>query len=119
MGVPATLEQNVKERVKAVIGELIPDELWDKLVRDNIEEFKKVDLPRLVKTELAEKYKVIIQDELNKPEWQSRWDDGQEASSEMVHQLIVKAAPEVLAGMIGLSIQNMMYNLRSQIQQYR
>jgi hypothetical protein len=120
MSVPATLEQNVKERIKGVIGELIPEEMWDRLVRDNVEEFKKVDLPKLVKTDLAERYKKAIDAEFSKPEWQTQWGNaGQEGASEMVKKIMVESASDVLAGMVGSIVQQMLYNLRSQVQQYR
>jgi len=116
---PATLEQNVKERVKGIIGELIPEEVWDKLIHNNIEEFQKIDLPRLVKAELTAKYKVVIVDELCKPEWQGLWDNGKQSASEMVRQTILGSASEVLVEMIGTTVQNMVNNIRSQVQNYR
>ncbi|MFH2074149.1 MAG: hypothetical protein ABIJ57_02205 [Pseudomonadota bacterium] len=119
MPVPATLEQNVKERVKEIVGEMIPEEMWDTLVSNAIAEFKQVDLPKLVKAGLTEKYKAVIVDELCKPEWQTQWKDGRQSASEMVHQIILGAAPEILTAMIGLTVQNMICNLRSQVHNYR
>jgi hypothetical protein len=98
MSVPATLEQNVKERVKAIIGEMIPEELWDKLVKDNVN------------------YKTIIRNELNTLEWSARWENNRQVCSEMVKEIIVGAAPDILAGMIGMIAQQVISNIQSQIQ---
>jgi hypothetical protein len=116
MSVPATLEQNVKERVKAIIGEMIPEELWDKLVKDNVNEFTRVDLPKLVRAELTEHYKTIIRNELNTLEWSARWENNRQVCSEMVKEIIVGAAPDILAGMIGMIAQQVISNIQSQIQ---
>lgn len=119
MSVPATLEQNVKERVKAIIGEMIPEELWDKLVKDNVNEFTRVDLPKLVRAELTEHYKTIIRNELNTLEWSARWENNRQVCSEMVKKIIVEAAPDILTGMIGMVAQTVISNIQSQIQQSR
>ena len=119
MSLPATFEQNVKERIKTIIGELIPEEMWDKVVRETISSFLRDDLPKLVKTELTEKYRKAIQDELSKPEWQDEWDTvGGGVASEMVAGIIEKSAGDILASMIGGITQQMLHTLRQQIQQW-
>jgi len=120
MTVPAIFEQNVKERIKTIIGELIPEEMWDKVVRETISSFLRDDLPRLVKVELTEKYRNLIQDELSKPEWQEKWNTvGGSVASEMVAGIIEKSAGDILASMIGGITQQMLSNLRQQIQTWR
>ncbi|HAR45674.1 MAG TPA: hypothetical protein DCS42_12300 [Nitrospiraceae bacterium] len=75
MSLPVTFEQNVKERIKAIVGELVHEEVWEKVVRETIASFLRDDLPKLVKSELTEKYKSLISAELAKPEWkQIPWD---------------------------------------------
>ena len=120
MSVPAMLEQNVKERMKTIIGEMIPEEMWDKLVKDNIDEFCKVDLPRLIKSALAEQYKKIILDEFNKPEWITQYTlNGKQIGSDMVREIIKASAADILAGMIGIVCQNVLMDLQNKVQQYR
>lgn len=120
MSVPATFEQNVKERIKTIVGELIPEEIWDKVVRETISSFLRDDIPKLVKTELTEKYRKIILDELSKPEWYERWDTvGGSVASEMVAEILKKSAGDILASMIGGITQQMLYGLRQQVQQWK
>ena len=55
-----TFEDSVKERLKSIVADLIPEERWDTIVRATVQEFEKKDLPVLVKAELTNKYKEII-----------------------------------------------------------
>ena len=119
MNLPTTFEQNVKERIKIIIGDLIPEEMWDKVVRETISSFLRDDISKLVRTELTEKYRKVIQDELNKPEWQEKWDAvGASGASEMVVKIIKNSAGDILSSMIGGITQRMILTLRQQIQQW-
>lgn len=118
--VPATIEQNVKERMKLLIGELIPDEQWDKLIQDNVREFKTVDLPKLVKAELTEHYKRLISEEFQKPEWREQWGtNGQRLASDAVREILKASAGDILAAMMGFAAQQVVQDIQYKVQGYR
>jgi len=87
-------EDRVKERMKEIVADLIPDDKWESIVSSTVLEFEKVDLPKLVKDELTEKYKLLIQSEFQKPEWQQKWKEVAEADpvgfSKAQHEFIKK-----------------------------
>jgi len=119
MTLPATIQDNVKERIKLIVGELIPEETYDKIVTATIHEFMQTDLPKLVKAELTEKYKVLISESLSGPEWQTGWEGNQQVASEAVKAILIASAPDILAGLIGFSAEQVVMNFRNQMQQYR
>lgn len=106
-------EDRVKERVKAIVADLIPEDKWQEIVDNSIVQFEKVDLPKLVNAELAEFYKAKIQEEFQKPRWQQRWNGNENLASEMVEKLIIEAAPQVMARIIGNTIQDVLYQLKN------
>lgn len=113
---PTTFEDSVKERLKSIVADLIPEDRWDDIVRKTVVSFEKDDLPRLVKSELTERYKKAISEEFSKPEWQGQWNTIGMQASPMLQKLIVDAAPLVLAGLIGGSMEQMIQNLKYAIQ---
>ena len=114
-----TFEDKVKERLKGIVAELIPEDRWDNLVRCAVLDFEKDELPKLIKEELAKQYRAVILAEFQKPEWKTTWNNGIPAASDAVKALIIEAAPLVLASMIGASMQNAMQSLQYSIQSNR
>ena len=114
-----TFENSVKERLKSIVADLIPEERWDEIVRSTVRDFEKTDLPRLIKAELTEQYKAAIAAEFTKPEWQTTWSNGAPDASEALKKLLVEAAPIVLASMIGGAMQSVTQNLQYALQQNR
>lgn len=111
-----SFEDSVKERLKSIVAELIPEDRWQTIVHETIRQFETVDLPKLIKEELTVKYKAILVDEFKKPEWQSLWTNGQQQASEAVRQLIIDSAPLILASIIGGSTQSIIQQLQYTIQ---
>jgi hypothetical protein len=120
MSAVVTFEDSVKERLKSIVADLIPEDRWNGIVQATVQDFEKNDLPKLVKAELTEQYKKAIAAEFAKPEWQAQWNSaGAQIASEGVSKLIVEAAPLVLASMIGGAVQQVTYNLQSAMQSGR
>ena len=119
MGAVITFEDSVKERLKSIVADLIPEERWDDIVRATVQDFERNDLPKLVKAELSERYKKAIADEFGKPEWQAAWNSGGPAASEALKKMLIEAAPLVLAAMIGGSMQSVSQQLQYTLSQYR
>jgi len=111
-------EDRVKDRMKEIVADLIPDDKWEAIVSATVSEFEKVDLPNLVKAELTQKYKQLIQEEFKKPEWKQRFDGNPPIASEMVHKIILESAPLILAGMIGGYTQQIIFDMQNKIQRY-
>jgi hypothetical protein len=110
-------EDRVKERLRDIVADLIPEDRFDQITSDAVRKFEREDIPKLVNAELTEKYRALIRAEFEKPEWQSRWNGVEQQASEMVQKLLVEAAPLVLASMLGGTMQNVLLNFQSQIQQ--
>ncbi len=119
MGEVVTFEDSVKERLKSIVADLIPEERWNEIVRFTVQDFERNDLPRLIKAELAEQYKKVIAAEFAKPEWQATWNNGVLGTSKALEKLLVEAAPMVLAAMIGGAMQSVTQQLQNSLQQYR
>lgn len=115
-----SFEDSVKQRLKAIVADLIPEERWDEIVRATVQDFERNDLPKLIKAELAEQYKKAITAEFAKSEWQSTWSSqGGFAASEAVKQMLIEAAPVILASMIGGAMENVKQQLHYTLQNQR
>lgn len=119
MNAVVTFEDSVKERLKSIVADLIPEERWDGIVRATVQDFERNDLPKLIKAELTEQYKKAIAAEFAKPEWQSTWSNGEYGASEALKKLLVEAAPMVLASMIGGAMQSVTQQLQYALQNNR
>jgi len=116
---PTTIQDSIKERIKLIVGELIPEETYNSIVTATVNEFMTVDLPKLVKNELVAEYKRLIAAEFQKPEWQECWNNNSQVASESVKKIIIEAAPQILAGMMGFAAQQVVMQFQNQAQQYR
>jgi len=119
MTTPVTFEEAVKLRLKDVVRELIPEDRWDALVRSTIADFERVELPKLIKIELEAKYRQVIAEEFNKPEWSSTWQNGRDGASENLRKLLIEAAPEIFASMMSGAMQATLMDLQTKLQQPR
>ena len=116
---PTTIQDSIKERIKSIVGELIPEETYNTIVAATVNEFMKVDLPKLVKDELAAEYKKLISAEFQKPEWRENWNNGGFAASDAIKNIIVEAAPQILAGMMGFAAQQVVMQFQNNMNQYK
>lgn len=114
----ASVQEKVRERIQATFAELIPQELWEGLVRAELEAMTKKLIPELVQQMARERLANIVRAEFSKPEWQGKWDysgSGQYRTlgSEMVTEIVKAAAPEFVAALMGGLVQTMVQDLRS------
>lgn len=112
----STFEASVRDRLKSIVAELIPEDRWDAIVLATVQDFERVDLPKLVKAELEAKYKAVIRDEFSKPEWATFWQDGQEVASQKVKELMIESAPLIISGLFGSAMQQVVSQLRYAMQ---
>lgn len=111
-----SFEDGVKARIKDIVAELIPEDRWLALVHTAVQQFEREDLPKLVKNELHERYKKALQAEFAKQEWTDKWGETGLEASEAVKQIAIEAAPLILAGLVGSSLQAAMQQLKYAIQ---
>lgn len=114
-----TFEARVKEKLKESIADLIPQEKLDAIVAATTAEFMTKDLPALIKAELTAQYKDAIKAEFTKPEWQTVWENGQMTGSPALKQLLVEAAPLVLASMVAGASQSVLHQFQQSLQNVR
>lgn len=112
----STFEASVRDRLKSIVAELIPEDRWDAIVHSTVQQFETIDLPKLIKAELEARYREVIRDEFNKPEWVSYWSDGQEQASQKVKELMVEVAPYILSSMFGGAMQQIVSQIRYSMQ---
>ena len=119
MNALVSFEDSVKQRIKSIVAELIPEERFNAIVSATVQDFEKNDLPKLVKAELAEQYKQAFAKEFAKPAWQRTWNNSGQSLTPAVQELLIEAAPKVLASMIGGAMQQVTYNLQSALNSQR
>jgi len=116
----ASLQDKVKERIKASFLDLIPPEMWEGLVQAQLHEFTKVELPKLVKAEAEARLKVLLGAEFTKSEWQARWVGGStgELASSMVTNILKEVAPELVSALFGGMAQRVVSDIRNNSGRY-
>ena len=119
MSAIVSFEDSVKQRLKSIVADLIPEEKWDGLVQATVREFEKTDLPKLVREELVVQYKLAIAAEFAKPEWQGRWNNARMEVAPNVQKMLIEAAPMILASMVSGSMQSVIQQLQNTMQSNR
>ncbi len=114
-----TFEDSVKARIKSIVADLIPEDRWEAIVRSTVSSFEKDDLPKLIKSMMAEEYKKLVAAEFAKPEWQQNWGDPAGPVSDAVKKMLVDSAPLILASMLSNTAQSIVDSLRYSMQNVR
>ena len=104
----ASVQERVRERIQASFVDLIPQDLWDKMVNDELDRFTKHHLPEQVRLAATNKLQELLKKELEKQEWCERWQgspNGPNPGSALAEALR-QAAPDLVAAMFSnLGIQ--------------
>lgn len=103
----ASVQDKVRERIQQSFMDLLPAELFESMVKAELEKFTKTALPALVADMAKERLKELLKVEFNKSEWQDRWIGGNGANpSALVEEILKKAAPDFVAAMFqGFALQ--------------
>ncbi len=103
----ATFESNVKDKLMGIISDLIPEEKLDQLIKMQVAEFERNELPKLVRKLLSEYYTEVIKQQMLDGKYLEIVynPDGTPIATEAIKKLIVEMAPDILANMIGVNIQ--------------
>lgn len=115
----ASIQEKVKERIQATFVDLIPQEMWEGMVQQHLDEFTKVTLPTLVRKAAEERAAGMLREILAKPEWSSHiYDQMGQKPSEMVLEIVKQAAPDLVASLFGRIVQTTVMEIRNNPMRY-
>lgn len=127
---PSKLMDGVKDRIKATFISLIPDDAWNKMVKDEVDRFfapnqswnyngnrdKMSPFQLLVQTELTAEMTKKLRLYLDGPEFAVIYDSyGQPVASKAVQDMIVENAGAVLSSMYSGMAASMIRNFRDSL----
>lgn len=107
----SNVKQVVTDRIKAQFAELIPEDAWKAIIDQATTDFLKVDLPKMIKDELAAQLKERVKSALA-----SQWDGdtGKQIAGEVVATTIKEHGHLIVNAMIGSFVQQLADQLRFQ-----
>lgn len=115
----ASIQERVKERIQATFVDLIPQEMWEGMVQQHLDEFTNVTLPVLVRKAAEERAAGMLREILSKPEWSSHiYDQMGPKPSEMVLEIVKQAAPDLVASLFGRIVQTTVMEIRNNPMRY-
>lgn len=121
----ASVQERVRERIQQTFMELLPEEIFQGLVKQQLDQFMRTELPKLVAEEGKKIVSKALAAEFAKPEWQQEWDMNQSAiesmtlgprARELVLGIVKEAAPDLVAALFGGFAQNIVMDLRNRAQ---
>lgn len=118
----ASVQDKVRERIQTTFVDLIPNELWEGMVAQQIKEVTENLLPKLAREEAEKCIRIMIQAELEKPEWQPFWDIqshtlGSRAGA-AVKAVVRECSDDLVSALFGRFAQGMINDLRNGIQRF-
>lgn len=114
----------VKEKIKRDFAGMIPDDTWDKLVKDAVDSFIKTDLQTVVKAELTVEVKKRLDEIFYSADWQAKWDcnanggNGAMLGSDAVNKILADNIPLVIQSLLGSSMQYVAEQIRYRLTQH-
>lgn len=123
----SSLKDKVREKIKEQFADLIPDDLWDKLVESELKWFiseperygsyssvseRVSPLKEMIRKELQNMVSAKIKETLDDPKWSSKWVDGHTVVSEAIKEVVTKHATEIVAQVFGSSVQTLVDRIR-------
>lgn len=111
-----TLEARIAERVGKDLVDLMPPEQWTTLVAAATRKFRNETAPRIIEAELTRKLKEEMAAYMGQPEFTAQWSTlGHQAASEAVTELFKSSAPDILASMLGPTLQHFAESFRQSL----
>lgn len=111
-----TLQEKVSERIRATFIDLIPQAMWDDMVRKAMDQWVRDELPKLVNAEAEKRAKEELVKAFNGAEWQDLWVGGQAVGSKAVQTIVGENAEAFVAAMFGGIVQRMVTDMRYRLQ---
>lgn len=91
-----SLNDKVKEKIKAAFVDLIPEDQWNSLVDATSKEFMNVELPKIVREELDKKLREEVVGLLQGKDWLEKWNGSEYVASDMLGKIIRDSAPQMV-----------------------
>lgn len=118
-----SISDKVKERIKVQFADLIPDEMFDNMVKSAVQEYLRDNLTNVVKEEGRLFLGELVRQELSKPEWQGSWVHGysgmgQMMSGELISKVLKEHAPDLVNALFSGMMQQMIQHLRNSPRPY-
>jgi hypothetical protein len=66
---PASFQDKLKERVKEIFGEIVPDEAWEQMLKAETDKFIRDEMPNIVKRELHNETVRVVQAWMKSADW--------------------------------------------------
>lgn len=128
----ASLAQKLKDKIHLDLVELMPDEVWKRLLQDHIHAFLTEqppgpghwhdrDKPRppllreVVHQVLSEIAREKLREMLHSDEWRGFWSDGKEMASVRIEEIIKENAADILFSVLQQSFQGVISSMREQM----
>lgn len=109
-----SVQDKVRERITQSFADLIPRELWDKMVSAELDRITKHLLPGIVQEAAKAQLTETIKAQLSTPEWQQRWGgNGGELASEALEKILRQVAPDLVAALFGNFAQRIVEAMRN------
>lgn len=121
---PATLAENLRTKIRLEIAELMPPNVWQELLRTEINKFLEPTTKRrgsgyssysgttpsgletLVHGVLRDMLKEMLKKELSSPEWASFWDGQRQTMGPKMEQLVKDVAPDLMTALLKSAMSN-------------
>jgi len=125
-----TLAQKLKDKIHLDLAELMPDEMWEKVLQEHINTFlnrhteqdqygrareRPPLLQQIVHSVLEEQARAKIKKMLESEEWTEFWEDGKQMAGIRIEKLIKENAAEILYALLQQSFQNVVSQMGHQM----
>lgn len=124
---PDKLMDSVRARIRSEFTSLIPDQAWHNLVKKSVDSFfekrrgyngeEPSEFERMVSTLIHEEVKKRILEYFQRPEWTVQWetDAGKKMMSEAVEKIVKDNVGQMVAAILGNSIQSTLGEMMSRM----
>lgn len=108
-----SIQDKVKERIQSSFMELLPPEIFENMVKTELDRFVKEDLPRLVREEASRHMLKSIQAHLTSGGWLESWGPQGQVASDLVKQVVKESSEDLVAALFGTLVQGAVNYIRS------
>ena len=127
----ASLAEQLKDKIRLDLAELMPEEVWQKLVQEQIHSFLTEEPPsnhweernkknppllrKIVHDVLGQIAREKVKEMLATPEWEGFWDGERKMAGVHIETLIKENASEILFGLLQQSFQGVVSQMKEQM----
>jgi len=113
------IAERIRLNVQQSLINIVPTEQWDKVIKETIDNYITTDLPNIIKIEVQKKFKSIIKEYLNSPEFNVVYgNNGKIMASKAVKEMMKEMSSDILASLFGGAIQQAVDSVKYNLQNY-